>query len=141
MPQDKDASSTDQAVDILARTIWGEARGEGAAGMAAVAAVIMNRAKRPGWWGRDVRSVCQAKWQFSCWNANDPNRAKLLSVGPVDKAFAAALDIAELAVRGLPPDPTAGATHYHTRAVSPAWAKGKTPCAMIGAHLFYNDIE
>jgi spore germination cell wall hydrolase CwlJ-like protein len=35
------------------------------------------------------------------------------------------------------PDPTGGATHYHARAVEPAWAKGKPPIAEIGEHLFY----
>ena len=74
------------ALDTLARTVWGEARGEGEAGMAAVAAVIRNRidvsAAHGGkyWWGRDWISVCQARSQFSCWNPGDPNRAKLLAV-------------------------------------------------------------
>ena len=27
------------------------------------------------------------------------------------------------------------------KAISPKWAEGKTPCAEIGEHLFYNDIE
>ena len=50
------------ALDTLARTLWGEARGEGRAGMQAVANVIRNRAARPGWWGR---SVVQPKRLFA----------------------------------------------------------------------------
>ena len=40
-------------IDTLARTIWGEARGEGSAGMQAVANVVMNRAAIGGWWGNN----------------------------------------------------------------------------------------
>lgn len=128
-------------VDTLARTIWGEARGEGRKGMEAVAAVILNRVAKPCWWGRTIETVCTKPWQFSCWNANDPNLAKLLSVTERDPQFKVALEIATLAEAGELPDPTNGATHYHTKAVSPKWAEGKQPCAVIGNHLFYKDID
>src|SRR5688500_4029200 len=61
-------------LDTLARTLWGEARGEGRNGMQAVANVIMNRYKlarsNSGYarqWGRTVAEVCRKKYQFSCW--------------------------------------------------------------------------
>lgn len=127
-------------IDILARTLWGEARGEGETGMAAVAAVIVNRARRPGWWGRSIVEVCLRPWQFSCWNTGDPNRDKLLRVGPIDNGFAAALRIARLASAGLLPDPTHGATHYHAADIQPGWARGHEPCARIGRHVFYDHI-
>jgi N-acetylmuramoyl-L-alanine amidase len=131
------------AVDTLARTLWGEARSEGRPGMEAVAAVVMNRvavARAAGgryWWGADVAGVCRAPWQFSCWNAGDPNLPKLRAVTAADPAFAAALAIARRAVAGALPDPTGGATHYHTTAISPSWARGAVPTARIGAHVFY----
>lgn len=128
-------------VDTLARTIWGEARGEGRQGMEAVAAVVLNRVAKPCWWGRTIETVCTKPWQFSCWNANDPNLAKLLSVTERDPQFKAALEIATLAEAGELPDPTNGATHYHTKAILPKWAEGKQPCAVIGNHLFYKDID
>jgi len=132
--------------DILARTLWGEARGESARGMEAVAAVVMNRlavARRRGrhWWGDSVAGICRAPWQFSCWNAGDPNRAKLLAVDSRDPAFAMALRIARRAMSGRLPDPTGGATHYHAAGVSPAWAAGKAPSAEIGRHLFYAGVD
>ena len=37
-------------LDILARTLYGEARGEGTEGMEAVANVIMNRYRKPKWY-------------------------------------------------------------------------------------------
>ena len=133
-------------IDTLARTIWGEARGESISGQEAVASVIMNRvsfSKRRGryWWGNNVTDVCRAPWQFSCWNKNDPNYQKLIKVGSEDVNFCMCQRIAERAVSGTLEDKTNGATHYHTRNCHPAWARGKKPSAEIGAHLFYNDIE
>ena len=136
----------EQAVDILARTLWGEARGQPVRGIEAVAAVIVNRvraAERRGgfWWGDSVVAVCRKPYQFSCWNVNDPNRAKLLAVTPADPMFATCLRVARRAVAGLLPDPTGGATHYHATGLHPDWAAGHCPSAEIGRHVFYNTTE
>jgi len=128
----------DAATDVVARTIWGEARGEGAEGMQAVANVIVNRANRPGWWGTDFVSVCQKDGQFTCWNTGDPNLIKLLAVDASDPAFAAALEIATAAVSGDLPDITGGATNYfNPRVVLPSWAAAMTETAVIGNHAFF----
>jgi N-acetylmuramoyl-L-alanine amidase len=129
-------------IDVLARTIWGEARGEGKEGMEAVASVILNRvavAKRLDgyWWGNTVIQVCQKPYQFSCWNKLDPNFKKLISVDEQDMYFATALRVAHRAMLGFVKDPTKGATHYHALNVSPDWAKGHTPTNRIGHHVFY----
>lgn len=133
-------------VDILARTIFGEARGEGVAGMEAVAAVIMNRVNadlghdgKPDWWGEGVEGVCRQRYQFSCWNLDDPNRDKLCTVTSRDPWFHHAIEIAKRAIKGELPDPTKGANHYCTAAVADktAWAKGRTPVAKIGGHWFF----
>lgn len=130
------------AIDVLARTIWGEARGQVKGGMEAVASVVLNRVRiareRGGfWWGNDIIQVCQKPFQFSCWNANDPNRPKLLAVDESNIHFATALRIARRAVYGRLIDQTGGATHYHATYVSPKWAQGKKPSAVIGDHIFY----
>ncbi|MCB9988651.1 MAG: cell wall hydrolase [Rhodospirillales bacterium] len=140
------AHSRDQEIDTLARTIWGEARGEGSAGMEAVAAVIMNRvkvaeSKGSYWWGNTVIGVCRKPWQFSCWNASDPNRERLIAVDEKDLYFATALRIARRAVYGVLPDPTGGATHYHAAGLSPSWIKGQRPSGVIGRHIFYQLVE
>ena len=131
--------------EVLARTLYGEARGEELAGIEAVASVILNRvafAKARGryWWGNDIKSVCLKPGQFSCWNAADPNRKKLLAVNPRDRAYRLCKRIAKRAVDGVLCDATDGATHYHTHAVDPYWARGHVPVAEIGGHLFYKDI-
>lgn len=136
----------DNAIDILARTIWGEARGETVRGKEAVAATIINRvnkAKARGghWWGATVEEVCMMPWQYSCWNANDPNREKLLAVEKSDRTFQTCLRVARRAVHATLKDPTNGATHYHHIDLNPWWAAGRVPCAEIGNHLFYKNIS
>jgi spore germination cell wall hydrolase CwlJ-like protein len=135
----------EESADILARTLWGEARGESVRGIEAVAAVVLNRvavarARGGFWWGGSVADVCRKPRQFSCWNEGDPNRVKLLAVGADDPVFNTCRRIARRAVAGLLDDPTGGATHYHARGIEPRWAVGRSPCAEIGRHLFYREI-
>jgi N-acetylmuramoyl-L-alanine amidase len=133
-------------VDMVARTIWGEARGEGPAGMLAVACVIRNRVHDPrSRWGRDWRTVCRAERQFSCWNPGDPNRAKLEAVTRADPAFKEALEIAERVVGEHEHDITGGATHYCSIKLlesnrRPEWAKGREPHWKHGGHAFFKDV-
>lgn len=127
-------------VDVLARTLWGEARGEGARGMEAVASVIMNRVRSPRFPGT-VEGVCKQPWQFSSWNANDPNLPALLAVTASDANFKRALSIAERAVNGRLVDPTRGALHYYANWIAePAWARGATVTARIGQHIFLTGV-
>ena len=135
-----------RAVDTLARTIYGEARGEPARGKEAVAAVVMNRVARAmerggWWWGASVAEVCRRPWQFSCWNPDDPNRIKIEQADEKDREFASCLRIARRAVAGALDDPTLGATHYHAASATPPWATGRVPSAVIGRHRFYNNVE
>lgn len=138
----------EKAVDTLARTLWGEARDQGDVGMEAVASVVMNRVKfamaRGGyWWGNTVTEVCLKDWQFSCWNANDPNRVKLELVDSSDPYFAAALQIARRAVSGQLADQVNGATHYHNPSIvglPSAWGDSPRHVASMGDHEFYSGI-
>jgi len=139
-------SARDPTVDILARTIYGEARGELVRGKEAVAAVVMNRVRRARqrggyWWGATPVEVCRKPWQFSCWSDTDPNRQKIESVGRDNRDFQSCLRIARRALAGTYADPTNGATHYHAKDAAPPWARNRKPCAEIGNHKFYNDVE
>lgn len=129
-------------IDILARTLWGEARGESLQGQEAVANVIMNRlalARKRGtfWWGNTIESICRKPYQFSCWNSNDPNYPKIMQVTLADPVFAQCQRIARRAIRGLLADHTFGADHYHALSVSPSWARSDAITATIGNHVFY----
>lgn len=133
--------------DILARTIFGEARGEHLDGMEAVANVILNRhdiARRfenGYWWGSSIADICQTPAQFSCWNANDPNSAIIKKVSSDNPIFAICQRIARRAVAGALKDNTRGATHYHARQIMPNWAMDDIPVAKIGNHIFYRLVE
>lgn len=151
---------SDLDILVASLTIHGEARGCNQDGRAAIAHVILNRAKARQWWGRGVEpyvdhtvtAVCLKPWQFSCWNATDPNY-KLLATLQREyrdaiqnphcraalKAFIDALD-------GYVPDQTGGATHYLTIALHnsenrPAWAKGRDDYIEIGKHRFFRDVK
>ena len=56
--------------EILAKTIWAEARGELVEGQREVARVILERAaqNRSYFGGNTIRGVCLAPRQFECWN-------------------------------------------------------------------------
>ena len=133
-------------IDVLARTLWGEARGEGGEGLKAVACVVLNRVKiaeEKGkfWWGNNIIQVCQKPYQFSCWNRSDPNFRKLQEVDERNIHFATCLRIARRAVAGTLKDNTLGATHYHADSIKPYWTRGETPVATIGNHIFYRLTE
>ena len=136
------AGNAEIATETLAKTLWGEARGESQKGKEAVAAVVLNRAaRRPRWWwGSTVETVCLKRFQFSCWNPNDPNR-KELDTAPQQSTYPACLEVAQMAMDGALTDPTKGATHYHTNSIAPNWSAGHAPSAVIGGHRFYNSIE
>lgn len=127
---------------VMARTMYGEARGEGATGMQAVGNVILNRSLVGGWWGDDVISVALKPWQFSTWNANDPNRDKIASLQPGDNdLFDQAYEIAGALLRDELPDVTGGATHYYADYIdAPNWTAGAIQTATIGRHLFFKGV-
>lgn len=135
---------SEKDIDTLARTLWGEARGEGYSGQVAVGWAVKNRVfdgKGKSWWGEGYAGVCLAPYQFSCWNKNDPNFKYLSGQLPIptaqyEQARKAALDV----INGQT-DPTGGATHYHTTSIkSPAWTKGAKVTVRVGNHVFYRNV-
>lgn len=139
-------SATEKDLDILARTLYGEARGETLAGMVAVAWTIRNRVndgKAKSWWGEGYAGVCLKPYQFSCWNKNDPNFPFLSGAKPIPVAeMAKAVMVATAVMDGAYPDPTGGATHYYATTMSkaPAWAAKAKQTLKLGHHVFYKDV-
>jgi len=101
---------------LIAATAWGEARGEGLVGMMAVVGVIHNRiASGRSLWTTPAK-VCLQPWQFSCWNANDPNASRLHEPQVFEpNAWLKAQVAAALASLNICEDITGGATHYCTK--------------------------
>jgi spore germination cell wall hydrolase CwlJ-like protein len=136
--------------DILARTLWGEARGEGLTGQIAVAWSIRNRMEmdlhgddKPDWWGEGYAGVCQKARQFSCWNHDDPNFPFLSGKKPIPVTqYAQALNAASMVIDGRQPDPTSGATHYYatTMPKAPKWAANAKQTLTLGRHIFFRDV-
>ena len=135
-------------LQVLAATIYGEARGEPLLGKQGVAAVVNNRAlyarehDRPQFGDGTLRGACLAKWQFSSWNENDPNRSKMLSLdfSEPDPVLQDCLDVATETVNGTLVDPTNNATFYKVTTLPwPAsWGPEVPPLVVIGRHSFYN---
>ena len=133
------------SIDTLARTMYGEARGEGTAGKVAVAHVVVNRVQADSWWGKTVIGVCRYPWQFSSWNRSDPNREIILRVSLRSAVFRECVRLAGEVLSGQRADPTKGATHFMTRARAAkgwpkSWGPPRRPVAAIGRHLFYRGI-
>ncbi|UVL42511.1 cell wall hydrolase [Pseudomonas sp. B21-040] len=137
---------TEKDRNILARTLWGEARGESLAGQIAVAWTIRNRVfdgKTSSWWGEGYAGVCQKPYQFSCWNKNDPNFAYLSGAKPIPlREFTQARIAADQVIDGKVPDPTGGATHYYAIAMKtpPAWAAKAKQTLKLNGHVFFKDV-
>lgn len=137
---------SDKDREILARTLWGEARGESLAGQIAVAWTIRNRVfdgKAKSWWGEGYAGVCQKPYQFSCWNKNDPNYVFLIGIKQIAfRELAQARIAADQVVDGKVEDPTGGATHYYatTMPKAPAWAAKAKQTLKLGHHVFFKDV-
>ena len=120
----------------LSEALYHEARGETVRGMFGVGEVILNRVDSAAYpnsicgvvhQGTGRKYACQFTW--TCDGLSDAirNPAAFNKVGKV----------AKLLMDGAPRELTAGATHYHTTAVSPSWARRFPRTARIGVHLFY----
>lgn len=116
---------------IVALTILAEARGEGEDGMAAVACVISQRANERG---MTPEAVCLQRKQFSCWNGKTvDDLATLLDCSQAKYALWLEKNINKLNRANI-----GNANHYHANYIkAPYWARGQTPVAIIGRHLFY----
>ena len=143
---------------VCAIALCGEARGEQDRGgrleslaMAGVLCVARNRSVDPfKRWPRTLRQVLVQPWQFSCFNPNDANRAKLLTLWQDDPvSWERADTVCDLFESGCLLDVTYGSTHYcrtelwNTDTPGRAWysrqeiESGRTRgLTVIGAHTF-----
>lgn len=141
---------------ILALTLYGEARGEPIEGVIAVGCVIRNRVIDARW-GTKYRQVCLAPWQFSCWRreGGEANYERVLDYAkqllahkvPDDPIFRQCVWVSQGVIGGWILDTVKNATHYYAPAAMqppgsvPKWAANKQPVVTRGRHVFYADVE
>ena len=129
--------------ECLAVAIYFEARGEPIAGQLAVASVILNRVVDPKYpdticgvvkqgpthkSGKrlPIRNMCQ--FSFYCDGKSD--RPKDKDAWETSRWVANSMILNNINI-------TEGATHYHSDAVNPKWARVFKRVVKIGKHIFY----
>lgn len=139
---------TDTDLDVAARTLWGECRGEELQGQFAVAWVIRNRLSYPkAWWSRatpraltanTVAAVCLCPWQFSCWNGNSPELPYMTALARDNSMYVHLREVARQVFAGeIATDPSHGSTMYEVVGTGAKWAQGRKIAAIIGRHEFF----
>lgn len=123
-------------LECLAEALYFEARGESVKGQFAVAQVILNRVKSERFPGSACGVINQGTGKkYQCQFTYTCDGHKEVINEP--QAYERVSKVARAALDGAAPDLTKGATHYHTKAVNPRWAKVYTKTANIGTHIFY----
>jgi spore germination cell wall hydrolase CwlJ-like protein len=125
-----------RAIECLAQAVYYEAASEGADGQRAVAQVVLNRLRHPGY----PSSICGVVYQgservmgcqftFTC----DGSLLRRPNAG----MFANARRIAIEALAGRVFAPVGHATNYHADYVLPYWASSLDKQVQVGRHIFY----
>lgn len=123
-------------LDCLTTAVYYEARGEGQAGMQAVAQVVLNRARHGAfpqtvcgvvYQGAGRRTGCQ--FSFVCNGSLNGRRE--------GAAWERSRRVAANALSGHVYAPVGNATHFHTTAVNPRWSGSLTRVTQVGSHIFY----
>jgi len=129
-------NSAGRESECLTEAIYYEARGETPAGQAAVAQVVLNRARHPAY----PNSICGVVYQgahrergcqfsFACNGAMQAYREA--------GAWRRAQNVALRALNGYVMSEVGNATHFHLTSVNPAWGQTLTRVDQVGAHIFY----
>ena len=124
LPSKSPSSSRETDIDVLARIINGEARGETYSGQVAVGAVILNRVRHPSF----PNSISGVIYQPGAFTAVDDGQ---INAALTESAVKAARD----AMNGW--DPTKGAIYYYNpRTATNQWIRSRPIITTIGRHVF-----
>jgi spore germination cell wall hydrolase CwlJ-like protein len=126
----------DRALKCLTQAVYYEAEGEGQDGRRAIAQVVLNRVRHPGfppticgvvYQGSERITGCQ--FTFTCDGS--------LRRDPAPAVWLQAKRVAAEALSGRVFAEVGHATHYHADYVLPYWADSLDKTTRIGRHLFY----
>jgi spore germination cell wall hydrolase CwlJ-like protein len=134
-PSEYSMRKSSRELDCLTTALYYEARGEGDSGMAAVAQVIVNRARHPDF----PKTLCGVIYQgaakgrgcqfsFACDGS--------MRRRPQAALWERARGIAERAMEGRVSASVGNSTFFHATRISPNW-RGLTRVATVGRHVFY----
>lgn len=134
-----DALKAETELVFLGLTVWREARGQSEECQRGVAYSILNRVKRPSWWGSDVCSVVFKRLQYSSLTyprdpqlTTWPNRSD-------DPSWIQCLQVAMESISGISENPVPGADSYHDISIpAPKWAEPGMFVKQIGRIRFFN---
>jgi spore germination cell wall hydrolase CwlJ-like protein len=129
------ALEASREVECLTQAVYYEARGETPAGQAAVAQVVINRARHPAF----PKTVCGVVFQGAnsrvCQFSFACNGVMRRPVEPA--AWRRAERVANRALSGEVMGDVGLSTHFHTTAVAPGWGQRLTRVTQVGQHIFY----
>ena len=132
---DNGALQSTRDLDCLTDAVYYEARGEIAAGQAAVAQVVLNRVRHPAF----PKTVCGVVFQGV---AGDGCQFSFACDGSMRRpreavAWHRAEQIAARALDGFVMPSVGNATHFHVIGLNPGWGPRLLRVAQIGLHVFY----
>lgn len=131
------SEASNREAKCLAEAVYYEARGETRKGQVAVAQVVANRVHSKHfpdticdvvYQGSERTTGCQ--FSFTCDGSMDRE--------PVGKPWERAQLVASYVMTQSPRSLVGRSTHYHTKAVSPVWARTLKRQKVVGAHIFYS---
>jgi spore germination cell wall hydrolase CwlJ-like protein len=129
------ALDSSRDLDCLSAAVYYEARGETAAGQAAVAQVVLNRARHPAY----PKTICAVVYQgvnahgcqfsFVCDGS--------MRRGREPGAWARAREIAARALGGYVMADVGQAVSFHVARMGSPWGRGMIRVSQVGGHIFY----
>lgn len=120
------ASPNDANIELLARVINGEARGEPYEGQVAVGAVVLNRVDHPSF----PNTIAGVVYQKGAFTAVDDGQINA-------QMYASSRRAARDALNGW--DPTGGAIYYYNpKTATNKWIRTREVICTIGEHVFCN---
>ena len=137
--------SSDEDLEILAKTLWGEIRGGTDDQVRNVAHVILNRHFAGYRSNGSIAGACLAHKQFSCWNPGTRSLRDIQNLAADNSELLRLMALARQVIDtrrnvAFAPNPLGGARHYHNHHVNPNWAIPAKIVLDDGKHIFYRDI-
>ena len=124
LPTGSSSSSYQSNVNLLARVISGEARGESYTGQVAIAAVVLNRVRHSSF----PSTIAGVIYQPGAFTAVSDGQ---INITPPQSCYNAARD----ALNGW--DPTYGAIYYYNPVTATnSWIRSRKVITTIGKHVF-----